>query len=52
MIKIRPYQENDWSALWHIIEPVFRAGETYAFPQDISEDEAHKVIVTRIISPA
>ena len=42
MIKIRPYQENDWSALWHIIEPVFRAGETYAFPQDISEDEAHK----------
>ena len=42
MIKIRPYQENDWPTVWHIIKPVFRAGETYAFPRDIGEDEAYK----------
>ncbi len=45
MIKIRPFEENDWMATWQIIEPVFRAGETYAFSPDISEDEAQRVWV-------
>ena len=43
MIKIRPFTEADWIATWQIIEPVFRAGETYAFAPDIPEEEAHKV---------
>ena len=43
MIKIRPFEESDWDATWRIIEPVFRAGETYAFSPDITEEEAHKV---------
>lgn len=42
MIKIRLFQESDWPILWNIIEPVFRAGETYAFPRDISEEETYK----------
>jgi ribosomal protein S18 acetylase RimI-like enzyme len=46
MNTIRLFKENDWPAVWHIIEPVFRAGETYAFPRDISEEEAHKVWVS------
>jgi len=41
MINIRPFKQNDWEAVWQIIEPVFRAGETYAFSPDISEDEVH-----------
>lgn len=45
MITIRLFKERDWPAVWHIIEPVFRSGETYAFPRDISEEEAHKVWV-------
>jgi len=45
VIEIRLYKENDWPTIWHIIEPVFRAGETYAFPRDISEEEAHKAWV-------
>ncbi len=40
---IRKYQETDWDQVWPIIEKVFRAGETYAFAPDISEQEAHKV---------
>lgn len=43
MIAIRPYKEQDWNSVWRIIEPVFRAGETYAFSTDISETEAHHV---------
>lgn len=43
MIRIRPYQPEDWPALWAILEPVFRAGETYAVPRDISEQDAHRM---------
>lgn len=43
MITIHAMQENEWPPVWKLIEPVFRAGETYAFSPDISEDEARKV---------
>ncbi len=46
MIMIRRFEENDWAAVWGIIEPVFRAGETYAFALDISEEDAHKAWVS------
>jgi ribosomal protein S18 acetylase RimI-like enzyme len=46
MITIRLYKDNDWPSVWSILEPVFRAGETYAFPRDISEEEAHKIWVS------
>ena len=39
MINIRPFEERDWDATWRIIEPVFRAGETYAFSPYITEEE-------------
>jgi len=42
MLNIRRYQKGDWSAVWHIIKPVFRAGATYAFSPEISESEAHQ----------
>ena len=41
-MQIRRFQEEDWAATWQIIEPVFRAGETYAFSPEITEAEAHK----------
>ena len=44
-IKIRAFEEKDWPAVWRIIEPVFRAGETYSFSPDITEDEAHRIWV-------
>ena len=43
MFEIRPFEEYDWEGTWRVIEPVFRAGETYAFSPDISEEEAYKV---------
>lgn len=44
---IRPYKDGDWPFVWAIIKPVFRAGETYAFSPDISEDEAYKVWIKK-----
>lgn len=38
---IRETCEADWPQVWAILEPVFRAGETYSFAQDISEQQAH-----------
>jgi ribosomal protein S18 acetylase RimI-like enzyme len=37
---IRLAQDSDGNALWSILEPVLRAGETYALPRDWSRDEA------------
>ncbi len=40
MLNIRPADAHDADDIWCILEPVFRAGETYTLPQDITRDEA------------
>lgn len=40
MIAIRPADAGDCAAIWAMLEPVFRAGETYCIPRDIDEAEA------------
>lgn len=37
---IRPATSTDDDAIWHILEPVFRAGETYPIPRDVSRTDA------------
>jgi ribosomal protein S18 acetylase RimI-like enzyme len=37
---IRPGTEADADAIWGILEPVLRAGETYALPRDWTRTEA------------
>lgn len=37
---IRPYAPGDADAVWTILEPVIRAGETYAVPRDLTRAEA------------
>ena len=37
---IRKARHDDDDAIWSILEPVLRAGETYALPRDITRDEA------------
>ncbi|MDM4768062.1 GNAT family N-acetyltransferase [Pelomonas sp. SE-A7] len=39
---IRPYQPQDWPALWPLLHAVFSAGDTYAYAPDSSEAEIHK----------
>jgi ribosomal protein S18 acetylase RimI-like enzyme len=51
---IRPAVKDDDRAIWRILEPSIRAGETYALPRDMSEADAlaywwsprHDVFVT------
>ena len=39
-MRIRPAEPGDAAAIWSIIGPVIRAGETYALDRDMSEAEA------------
>lgn len=43
---LRPFDASDWPQVWQIIQPVFRAGETYAFSPDISEADAKTAWIT------
>lgn len=37
---IRPACAEDWSAIWSIIEPIIRAGETYTLDLDMGKADA------------
>ena len=39
---IRRYKSEDWDLVWAILEPVFRAGDTYAIRTDIAAGEARE----------
>ena len=39
-LQIRPYEPADWPAIWALLEPVLRAGETFPHDPAITEDEA------------
>ena len=42
-LTIRPATAADWPAIWAILQPIFRAGETYPYPADIPEAEARRL---------
>ncbi len=37
---VRPARADDRAAIWSIVGPTIRAGETYALPRDMSEEDA------------
>ena len=39
-VTIRPAVQYDDDSIWRVIEPAFRAGETYPLPRDISRADA------------
>ena len=39
-LQIRPYEAADWPAVWALLEPVFRAGETFPYDPVITEADA------------
>ncbi|WP_207102808.1 GNAT family N-acetyltransferase [Paracoccus shandongensis] len=39
-VDIRPATAADHDAIWDILRPVYRAGETYCVPRDMSRDDA------------
>jgi L-amino acid N-acyltransferase YncA len=39
-LQIRPFEPADWPGLWALLEPMFRAGETFPHDPAITEAEA------------
>jgi L-amino acid N-acyltransferase YncA len=39
-LSIRPANADDRDAIWAILEPMIRAGETYPLPRDMSREDA------------
>jgi L-amino acid N-acyltransferase YncA len=39
-LQIRPYAATDWPAVWALLEPVFRAGETFPHDPAITAEQA------------
>src|SRR5690625_2155852 len=39
-VRVRPATGADWPGIWQVLEPAFRAGETYTYPRDIAEHDA------------
>ena len=46
-IAIRPATDADWSALWPIIAATVAAGESYAYPDDLTSEQAHDLWMER-----
>jgi len=44
-MQIREYDARDWPAVWAIVEPVIRAGDTFCYDPLQSEDEARDLWV-------
>ncbi len=44
-LTIRAFSPGDWPAVWAVLEPIVRCGETYAFSRNISEDEMRDIWV-------
>jgi L-amino acid N-acyltransferase YncA len=40
MLTVRAAETSDGEAIWSILEPVIRAGETYMLPREMSREEA------------
>jgi L-amino acid N-acyltransferase YncA len=39
---VREATVDDWPAIWHIMQPIVEAGETYALETDMGEEEARR----------
>jgi L-amino acid N-acyltransferase YncA len=46
-IVIRPATQAEWPRIWPIIEPVVREGETYAYPTDLTSEQARELWMER-----
>ena len=45
MLEIREYRESDWPETWPILQEIVRAGDTYTFSPQSTEEEIRKAWV-------
>lgn len=46
-LSLRRFETRDWPRVWAVLEPIFRRGDAYAYPADISEVEVRAFWVER-----
>lgn len=46
-INVRQFESPDWPAVWSVLQPIFRRGDVYAYPADISEADVRALWVER-----
>ena len=44
---IRPATDDDWPGIWPIFDATVRAGETYAYPLDLTSEQARDLWLER-----
>jgi len=44
---IRPATQDDWPSIWPIFDATVRAGETYAYPLDLTSEQARDLWLER-----
>ena len=44
---IRPMTEEDWPQVWPFFDEIVQAGETYAYPPDLTSDQARELWTMR-----
>jgi hypothetical protein len=49
---VRPALAPDATAIWRVLEPAIRAGETWALPRDMSEADALSAATGGVEGPA
>jgi L-amino acid N-acyltransferase YncA len=42
-VTIRPATEDDWPVLWEIVRTVVAEGTSYAYPDDLTSEQAHGI---------
>jgi GNAT superfamily N-acetyltransferase len=42
-VTIRPATASDWTAIWPFFDEIVRAGETYAYPEDLDSEGARRL---------
>jgi L-amino acid N-acyltransferase YncA len=45
--RIRPATDGDWPAIWPIFAEIVAAGETYAYPEDLTSEQARDLWLER-----
>jgi L-amino acid N-acyltransferase YncA len=45
--RIRPASDGDWPQIWPILSAIVAAGETYAYPEDLTSEQASDLWLER-----
>ena len=48
-VTVRDYADTDWPQVWPIIKEVVRAGDTFPYPTDLTEDVVRELALANTL---